>query len=265
MEEKNILDTTVIYDKYYYNSKDTLRKFLESDYLKNIIKSVSEKCIIVLGGDGTMLRVIQENYHKHTPFLGVNFGTKGFLLNEKEFLYDTNLNFKRFEYPLLDLQVRFGDIILKHVAFNDIQIKSASGRALDLNFEIENSLTRRVLGDGILISTPAGSTAYNKSAHGLILNHESNDFIVTPICPYGITITKPVIFKNDYSVKVTNNNERKRRLSIYTDSNDVIEGTQEDIELIVKKYKEKVAIFIEENYIKLWKEKILAEQGYVVN
>ena len=119
----------VYYDTYSYEHNGNLREFVENSYIHALLESVQKQCILVLGGDGTMLRAIAEHAEKDLPFLGVNFGHKGFLLNSPKWIFPEIGNFQERHYPLLEVRK---NTELLSTAFNDIHLYSSEGKALEL-------------------------------------------------------------------------------------------------------------------------------------
>lgn len=271
MESKNYSWINVLYDEIIYNKKELLREFLDeknASGVKQLVDSIKDKfeCIVVLGWDGTMLRCIQEYSHLGLPFLWINFWTKWFLLNDRQFINESS-RFSKKVYPMLEWVVRVKwreEQSYSHKAFNDIQVKAASWRAVNIDVKIWNHSSANIIWDGILISTPAWSTWYNSSAHWPILPHSSPNFIATPILPFMPKHFSPVVYEDKDKVKITNNWERWRPISVYADGIPVVEGVGEEMEVIVRKSKQKVTLLIEKNYEKIWDAKIFMEQGFSI-
>ena len=161
---------------------------------KDRIPSQSD-LIIVLGGDGTLLSVVRQVGGQGTPILGVNLGTLGFLTSVRiDDLYPAVERVLRGEYRidrrgLLKTEIRKPDEAAQvHHAFNDVVInKSALARIISMEAFIDDDFIARFLADGLIVSTPTGSTAYSLSAGGPILFPSLEAFIVTPICPHTLT------------------------------------------------------------------------------
>lgn len=165
--------------------------------------------IVVFGGDGTMLWVVREVGGNGTPILGVNLGTLGFLTSvkleeldralEKTLQRDCVLDRRN----LLKTEVRRsnGSSETYH-ALNDVVInKGALARIISLNAYIGEDFISRFLADGLIISTPTGSTAYSLAAGGPILFPSLQALIVTPICPHTLT-NRPIVVPSDQSIRV---------------------------------------------------------------
>jgi len=186
-------------------AKAKVRLISENDLEK---EGEAPSAILVLGGDGTLLRAAPYAYRLDLPILGVNLGKFGFLtkltLNSAiEILENwekTELYFD--EREVLDISYQGKSF----VALNEGAIlKGPAGRTIKLVVSIEKDGIEEgwfeVLGDGLLVATPTGSTAYNLSAGGPIIHPQSQVFVITPICSFKIQI-KPVVVPMDFKVRV---------------------------------------------------------------
>jgi len=147
--------------------------------------------IIVLGGDGTMIRAARQYVETDVPVLGVNMGTVGFLSNIKADELESCLeNFIRHDYSInermmLDVSIyRNGTLINQIYSLNELSIKSKTSRMISMDIKIAGRDHGVYRGDGIIIATPAGSTAYSLSSGGPIADPDLEVFIVTPINSY---------------------------------------------------------------------------------
>ena len=152
--------------------------------------------IIVFGGDGTYLSAARLMKEKSIPILGVNMGTLGFLTEvKKEEVYDalnkilTLSQIKISERTMLEVDVlRKGKSILKSFVVNDAVIsKGAIARIIGVKISANDEWANTVRADGIIVSTPTGSTAYSLAAGGPIVMPALDCMLVTPICPHGLT------------------------------------------------------------------------------
>ncbi|WP_074655524.1 NAD(+)/NADH kinase [Terriglobus roseus] len=165
--------------------------------------------VIVLGGDGTLLSAARSFARTDTPILSANLGSLGFLtevpLSE---LYQT-LDAWREGSCKVDQRgmmhaelVRDGAVYKEWDALNDVVIaKGAIARMGDYIIELGGQLVARFRADGIIVSTPTGSTAYNLAANGPIVMGSVNAMIVTPICPHLLTL-RPIVVPGDTEVRV---------------------------------------------------------------
>ncbi len=164
--------------------------------------------IVVLGGDGTLLSVARQVWNKNIPILGVNLGGLGFLteitLDELTPVLERVLRdeFEINEREILKAGViRRGKRIAEFVVLNDAVInKGALARIIDLETTINGEYLSTFRSDGLIISTPTGSTAYNLSAGGPIVYPSLHTIIITPICPHTLTI-RPIIIPDDVKIR----------------------------------------------------------------
>ena len=145
--------------------------------------------VVCFGGDGTILHMAKTATRQGIPILGVNIGTMGFMAE----LENTELNqLKRIaegdytidERMMLDVTVfRDRDIIFHDICLNDVVVtKGAIARIVHLNVECDGVKAMECGGDGVIVATPTGSTAYSLSAGGPIVEPEARNIIITPIC-----------------------------------------------------------------------------------
>lgn len=144
--------------------------------------------ILVLGGDGFMLQTMHAHMHRNTPFYGMNCGTVGFLLNQ----FRAEMLLERLEaaklstlYPLRMFARCYGGEQHELLAINEVSLFRETRQAANIRVTVDHVVRIPTLvGDGILVSTPAGSTAYNYSAGGPIIPLEANLVALTPISPF---------------------------------------------------------------------------------
>jgi NAD+ kinase len=168
--------------------------------------------VVVLGGDGTLLSVAR-NLADGVPILGVNLGNLGFLteINRGE-LYPAMVQvltgkFRTEKRSLFDVELkREGGSASQPVRFrvlNDAVItKSALARIIQLTLQIDGHLVARFRADGLILSTPTGSTAYNLSAGGPILGPSLGVAVLTPICPHALSL-RPMVVPDSSRIEVT--------------------------------------------------------------
>ena len=162
-----------------------------SDVDSSLQRADAIDLLIVLGGDGTLIRAARQYAERNIPILGVNMGTVGFLssievdeleaslekLIRQEYLLD--------ERMLLEIEIYKNErCIDTFYSLNEITLKAANERMLNLEIEIAGQSHGTFRGDGIIVATPTGSTAYSLSAGGPVTDPELEVFIITPIAAY---------------------------------------------------------------------------------
>jgi NAD+ kinase len=165
--------------------------------------------VIVLGGDGTLLAAARAFAQMPTPILGVNLGSLGFLTEIP--LTDLYLTLEAWCDNCAGIEVRSmmhielhreGKVIHCWDALNDVVVaKGAIARMADFSVEIDQQFVAAMRADGIIVSTPTGSTAYNLAADGPIVMPSVNALVVTPICPHLLTI-RPIVVPGDSTIVI---------------------------------------------------------------
>jgi len=164
---------------------------------------------LVLGGDGTLLSAARAVAHEGVPILAVNLGSLGFLtevpLSE---MYDTLEAVDAGTCPteqraLLDCSmIRDGNQVAQHFALNDAVVsKSAIARLLDFDLVVDGVFVFNCKADGVIISTPTGSTAYSLAAGGPVLMPSVTSFVVTPVCPHSLT-HRPLVVTDKATIEL---------------------------------------------------------------
>ena len=178
--------------------------------------------VICFGGDGTILHMAKATARKGIPILGVNIGTMGFMAELESTEMDRLAKIANDDYTLdtrmmLDVTVqRDRDIIYHDICLNDVAItKGSVGRIVHLNVKCDGVTAMECGGDGIIISTPTGSTAYNLSAGGPIVEPEARNMLITPICAHDVMSRCMVASdKRTVTVELVQNARRNAYLSV---------------------------------------------------
>ena len=208
---------------------DTNNKSLKiKNFLLNKIPLSSIKkssFIIVIGGDGFMLQTLKKYYKLNKPFYGINSGNYGFLMNKfsKDKTYKKILQAKKIKISPLSMTVKTkkGNI-KKGIAINEVSILRQSKQAASIQVVSgKTKIIKKLISDGILVSTPAGSTAYNLSVHGPILNLNSKKLSISPISPFRPRRWKGKIVSDNSTIIIKNLNIRKRPVSAVADNIEV--------------------------------------------
>ncbi len=192
-------------------------------------------CVIALGGDGTILKAGRDLRHLNIPIVGVNLGTLGFLAEiEPDQIFPVIDRLMRDEYELEPRMNLKGMVykknqenpIVEDIAMNDIVVSRAGfSRIIGLKVYVNGKVIDIYEADGIIVSTPTGSTGYNLSAGGPIVSPKTDLIILTPISPHSLT-AKSMIFSSEDEVIVEVLKMRKAQEEEAIVSFDGQEGTK---------------------------------------
>ena len=200
-----------------------IKKSLES---KNEFYSLSKSnLIIVIGGDGFMLSTLKKYRNYKKPFYGINSGNYGFLMNK----FSKNLSAKNLSKcrnvtisPLEMIVKTKTNSAKKSIAINEVSILRQSRQAASLSIlNGSKTIIKKLVSDGVLVSTPAGSTAYNLSVHGPILSLDSKKLSISPISAFRPRRWKGKIVGEKSKIVIKNTNPKKRPISAVADNIEV--------------------------------------------
>ena len=181
--------------------------------------------VVVVGGDGFMLETLKKYQKYNKPFYGMNSGTFGFLMNKFKVknIEKSILKAKTVSISALSMLVTTKNYMKKEaIAINEVSLLRQSRQAASL--QIMNGkkiLMKKLICDGVLVSSPAGSTAYNLSVHGPILSLNSKKLAITPISPFRPRRWKGKIVSSSSLIKIKNLNIKKRPVSVVADNVEV--------------------------------------------
>jgi len=211
----------VVFDKTPNSLK--IKSFLEKKIeLTSLSKS---RIIIVIGGDGFMLQTLKKFYRFKKLFYGINSGNYGFLMNKfsnKNFLKNLT-NSKTVQiHPLQMIVKTKNNQIKKSIAINEISVLRQSKQASTVTvINGKRTIIKKLISDGVLVSTPAGSTAYNLSVHGPILSLDSKKIAITPISPFRPRRWKGKVISEKSKLCIKNLDINKRPISAVADNFEV--------------------------------------------
>lgn len=180
--------------------------------------------IVVLGGDGTILDAARRAAPYNKPLLGVNMGRLGFMAElEANQIKDLGKLFTG-EYTLdkramlhITVKTESGGVRAESFALNDAVISNGSvARIVDLELSANGKLVTAYRADGVILSTPTGSTAYSMAAGGPIIDPHLGCFCVTPICPHSLA-ARPLVFRDDTVLAIKNTCQREKMLYLTVD------------------------------------------------
>jgi len=221
--------------------------------------------MIVLGGDGTLLGAARKVAKYGVSILGVNLGGLGFL---------TEIPIKRV-FPVIEMMLR-GELeteerlmlettvlrdekeVCRFVVLNDVVInKGALARIIDLDVYINDGFLTTFRADGLIVSTPTGSTAYNLSAGGPVLYPTLESFILTPICPFALT-NRPIIIPDSHVISIRLTKESEEQVSLTFDGQLGFKFSYGDVVQVHKSDKKiKLIKSPDQNYFEILREKLM--------
>ena len=218
---KNMIKPSVIYDK----NKKSLKIKLILQKKINFLPINKSNFIIVIGGDGFMLHTLKKFYKFKKPFYGINSGDYGFLMNKfsKKNTIKNLIKAKTISINPLEMIVKNkSNKVKKSIAINEISILRQSRQAASMSINSgSKQIIKKIISDGVLVSTPAGSTAYNLSVHGPILNLDSKKIAISPISPFRPRRWKGKIVSEKSKIIIKNLNPKKRPISAVADNVEV--------------------------------------------
>ena len=213
--------THIIFDK----NKKSLR--IKSILIKKIEANQFKKSnlIIVIGGDGFMLQTLKKNKNSKKQFYGINSGNYGFLMNifSSKNIIKNLTKANMISISPLEMTVKNkNNKTKKSLAINEVSVLRQSRQAASLSIKQgSKQIIKNLVSDGVLVSTPAGSTAYNLSVHGPILGLNSKKLSISPISPFRPRRWKGKIVNDKAKITITNLNPSKRPISAVADNLEV--------------------------------------------
>jgi NAD+ kinase len=165
--------------------------------------------MLVLGGDGTMIAAARLMGQAEVPVLGINYGGLGYLAEFRiEELYSALESilagdFRLDQRVMLDVELKRGDeTVARKRVLNDVVInKSALARIIEIEAYLNQQFVNSFRADGLIVSTPTGSTAYNLSAGGPVIFPSMNAVVITPICPFTLS-NRPIVVPDDAAIEL---------------------------------------------------------------
>lgn len=260
----------LIVDKFNSNNHDFIKNILtflkagnnevfcdieglcNEGFAKNINQAENFDLIFSIGGDGTMMGAIRKYIDYQSPIVGINLGRVGFLTDlEKDHVYEgitqiINNEFTEEKRDILSAQVWENDkCLLEEIAVNDIVIgRGVSGKLKQFSVFVDGEYAFNQFADGIIVSTPTGSTAYSLAAGGPILSPKAKVFNVVPVCPQNLS-NRPIVISNDSEIKIIASGDK----AIYWATDGVEpEPIKEGCFVKIKKHQKSITLAHPKNY-----------------
>ncbi len=212
---------------YIFDKSSNAQKFKKKILKKSKNYSIRKaEVIVVVGGDGFMLKNLRKYIKYNKPFYGINSGNFGFLMNK---LDNKNIQNKIIKSkktiikPLKIIATRYKKSKKKYLmAINEVSLLRQSRQTAFLNIKIrKKNLIKKLVADGVLVSTPAGSTAYNLSVHGPILSLNSGKMAITPISPFRPRRWKGKTLSDKTVVRINCLSPEKRPVAVSADNSEI--------------------------------------------
>ena len=199
-----------------------IRKFLLKKKKLNSVKKLN--LVIVIGGDGFMLQTLKKNKDKNNLFYGINSGNYGFLMNKfsGNNIFKNLSKAKMIKISPLEMKINYKKKTRKYLAINEVSILRQSRQASSISIKNGSRyIIKKLISDGVLVSTPAGSTAYNMSVHGPILSLNSKKISIAPISAFRPRRWKGKVVSEKSNITIKNLNSSKRPVSAVADNIEV--------------------------------------------
>lgn len=216
--------------------------------------------LVTLGGDGTLISAVRRSFKHDIPVLGVYAGSFGFLadvqLNELDSFVENMVNgdYRVDERSILETSFLQNNKEVTRYAFNDIVLTRHSvSNMIHVETLVAGKAFNTYFGDGVIVSTPTGSTAYNLSAGGPVLFPLTNVFALTPICPHSLT-QRPVVLPGEFSIEMKTPKEKALIIIDGQDKHELEQNKSVHIKLAQKKVQ--LIHRNEFNYFDVLKEKL---------
>ena len=209
--------------------------------------------VFAVGGDGTILHVAKFFAMSQTPVLGINLGRLGFLsqVNSENIklaidkVYNNEFNIEKRMMLQSD----------KYQALNDFVIKNVSKtRSAKFVLKINDKFVCDYIADGLIVSTPTGSTAYGLSAGGPVLHPHLNAFVLVPICPHTLN-ARPIVVPSDEKITITSFEDDVNEFSIIVDGSEIIE-TDKNITIQKSDYMANLALVNNDEFYSVLRNKL---------
>lgn len=256
----------IVFEKPFY---DLLKTNDVLDYDYNTFEDYNDldestNFFVSIGGDGTMLRAANYVKHKNIPLVGVNAGRLGFLANVQEnaieflipLLFSNQYTLSRRTLLKLDKPTKEATNFKVNFALNEITVaRKNTTSMITVDTFVDDEFLATYWADGIIISTPTGSTGYNLSCGGPILTPSSNCLIITPIAPHNLT-TRPLIISDRSKIKMKIQS-RENEFLLSMDSDSATLSTNDEVEISLANHTVNLVEFPSVTFLKTLRNKLM--------
>lgn len=225
---------------------DAIAAFLDSEKVSLLERLIHETAYITLGGDGLFVHVAKMAYEKKLPILGLNFWNRWFLVHDPRILDLSDVDVTEEEYPLLHVTGTAQERQMEWLAFNEVYI-TRSGDASTITLSLSHShttLAEAYRWDGLMISTPAGSTGWSRSYGGIILPHWAGRNVITPIGKIPEWNFHPMTVPEKWRIRITNDTSREAPIDVLVDNRRILSMETGTFELVIEQAEEKLRVLL---------------------
>jgi NAD+ kinase len=229
--------------------------------LKGLINETTPEqanLIIVIGGDGCMLHALHQYMHLNVPFYGINAGSVGFMMNQfhSENFLENLKHSKTTELHPLEMNAKCkNNKIYSALAINEVSMFRKTNQAAKLKIIVDGINRMDMSADGVIVSTPAGSSAYNLSAGGPIIPLASNVLCLTPICPFRPRRWNGALLPMNVEIKFEVVDSEKRPVNAVADFHEFKNITTVEVKSVRKKV---ISLLFDRQHT--FEDRVIAEQ-----
>ena len=256
LSDKNNVDFYLLENQNLDHGKILFKKsVVDFDFIKN-----NSDVIISIGGDGTIISTLRKLIKTNLPVLGLHIGGLGFLAECNKDSYKDRVNdiIEKKYYVENRMLIEVESDSKKFHSINEVVVNRGKlGRTIKINVSIDNKYVNTYESDGLIFSTPTGSTAYSLSAGGPIVSPELELIIITPICPHTLSM-RPLIVPSNEEICISFDKDSKDYLLSLNIDGQIQEMVEGDSKVIIKKsqYVSKIIKFTNHDYYKTLRSKM---------
>ncbi len=259
-------EVEILFEEHFYHLLNEKNILTESYYTFNDESELpaDTNFLISIGGDGTMLRATNYIKNKNIPIIGINAGRLGFLANVQEdtieehlpHLFSNTYKLSKRSLLTLDTNPSIASVFDINFALNEITVSRKNTTSMiSVETLLDDEYLATYWADGLIISTPSGSTGYSLSCGGPIIEPETGCFIITPLAPHNLNV-RPLVIRDNLTIKLKVSS-RENQFLLSLDSN--TQAVNNETELIISKapFTINLVEFPSQSFIKTLRKKLL--------
>ena len=252
---------------FYRNATETtpeIEAYLSDERVSRLQGRIQDRAYIALGGDGTFIDVTKIAHQEDADLLGINFGSKGFLLHDRASLEQPDITFSKQVYPMLQVDIDSWDEQIRGHAFNEVYITRAGDTSsINLSLSHRGKTLPRYRWDGLMVSTPAGSSGWSRSYGGIVLPHDANMNVVTPIGKMSPSSFQSFLLSDKWRIRISNDTARESPLDILADNRRIVSLESWSLDIVIERAARWVSLLIASSYQDAWAKKPYQELGFL--